>query len=412
MVVHRRGGKTFCCIQDLLARALTNTRKEPPPRYGYIAPTRDQAKDITWAYLKRFCAPIPGLKINEADLQVTFPTGATIRLYSGDNYERMRGLYFDGVVIDEFGDIDPRAWTEVVRACLSDYLGWATFIGTPKGKNAFYELWARSINDPEWFSMMLKASESGLIPQDELRSLKEGLPAHTARQEFECDFTAPIPGAIYAAVIEQAREQGRIAPFPVDGSNLINTSWDLGAPENMAVWYWQIVGREIRILECDRGDKGTLTQRVAYMLGKGHSFGKHFLPHDAQQTERTGTTFLTELVKAGLPSPSISVVPRTHSVWVGINHALELFPALAFRSPQCDEALAVLAGYRRKVEGEGALSKDEPIHDFTSHTADAFRMMAEAHRAGMVAFRHTTAEVKPSWYGKAPRRGLKAMRVS
>lgn len=412
MVVHRRGGKTFCCIQDLLARALTHKRPGPPLRYAYIAPTRDQAKDIAWGYLKRFCSAIPGTKANEADLALTLPNSATIRLYSGDSYERMRGLYFDGAVIDEFGDIDPRAWHEVVRACLLDYRGWATFIGTPKGKNEFYNVWTRSLQDPEWFAFMLKASDSGIIPADELKSLKDGMPDHTARQEFECDFTAPIPGAIYALAIEQAREQGRIATMAVDGSNLVHTSWDLGAPANMAVWYFQVVGREIRIIDCDRGDKGTLTQRVAHMKAKGYAFGTHFLPHDASQTERTGSNFAAELVKAGIPAPSVMIVPRTASVWIGINHALELFPALAFRSPQCDEALAVLASYRRKIEGEGALTRDEPIHDYTSHTADAFRMMAEAHRAGFVKFRHTTAEPRPDWYGRPAQRRIKPMRVS
>jgi hypothetical protein len=225
----------------------------------------------------------------------------------------------------------------------------------------------------------------------------------------EC-WSAPIKGAVYAESIERARAEGRIASFAVDGSNLVNTSWDLGAPANTVVWYWQIVGREIRIIDCDRSFDGTITQRVAHMLAKGYSYGKHYLPHDAEQTERTGLTVAGELRNAGLPN--VVTVPRTHSVWVGINHMLELFPALSFRSPQCDDGVSALSCYRTKTEGEGALSVNEPIHDWASHTADAIRTMAEAHRAGMVAFRHTTAEVKANWYGKAPRRGLKAMRVS
>lgn len=411
MVVHRRGGKTFCCIQDLLKRALTHKRPGPPTRYAYIAPTRDQAKDIAWGYLKRFCGQIPGTKLNEADLMVTLPNQATIRLYSGDSYERMRGLYFDGVVIDEFGDIDPNAWHAVVRPCLSDYLGWATFIGTPKGKNEFYNLHVKAVQDPDWFSLILKASDSGIIPEKELADIKSGTPEHLFRQEYECDFTAPMPGAIYAEEVEKARYEGRITSYPVDGSSLVHTSWDLGAPENTCVWYFQVVGREIRIIDCDRGDRGTIAQRAAYMLSKGYSFGKHYLPHDAAQTERTGATFLTELAKH-LPSTSLAVVPRCVDVWIGINHALEMFPSLAFRSPQTDDGLAALSAYRRKVVGEGALSVHEPIHDWSSHPADAFRMLAEAHRAGMLAFKNTTAEPRPDWYGKPKRRGAVPMRVS
>ncbi len=134
MVVHRRGGKTFGCIQDLLNKAFTTERAGPPLRFAYIAPTRDQAKDIAWGYIKTFLSPLPGVKINEADLIATLPNGATIRLYSGESYERMRGLYLDGVVIDEYADIDPAAWHSVIRPCLSDYNGWATFIGTNPDK--------------------------------------------------------------------------------------------------------------------------------------------------------------------------------------------------------------------------------------------------------------------------------------
>lgn len=231
----------------------------------------------------------------------------------------------------------------------------------------------------------------------------------------EC-WSAPVQGAVYAEVIERARAEGRITTFPIDGSNLVNTSWDLGSPANTVVWYWQIVGREIRIIDCDRGDKGTLTERAAMMIARGYNLGKHYVPHDAEQTERTGLTVVGELRKL-FPPGSVVCVPRTHSVWVGINHGLELFPALAFRSPQCDDGLTALAAYRTRREGEGALTTDEPIHDWASHTADAFRTMVEAHRAGFVSFKHTTAEPKPGWYVpdgglKHKRRGLKPMRVS
>lgn len=228
----------------------------------------------------------------------------------------------------------------------------------------------------------------------------------------EC-WSAPVQGAIYAEEIERARAEGRIDQMPIDGSNLVHTSWDLGSPANTVVWYWQLVGREIRVIDCDMGDKGTILERVAYMLGRGLPYGKHFVPHDAEQTERSGSTLVTELRKSGLQN--VVTVPRTVDVWYGINHAKELFPAFQFRSPQCDEGLAALACYRTRTEHDGGRSWDEPVHDWASHPADAFRTMAEAHRAGMVAFKHTTAEPKPDWYGtpqKHKRQGMKPQRVS
>ena len=410
LVCHRRAGKTFSCLQDILRCALTHDRKGPPLRYGYIAPTRGQAKDIAWGYLQDFVRDLPNVKVNQADLVLQLHNGAQIRLYSGDSYDRMRGLYFDGVVIDEPADIPAEAWTEVIRPCLSDYLGWATFIGTPKGKNAFYHRWREALDNPdEWLALMLKASESGIIPSEELASLQRA-DELAFRQEYECDFTAPIPGAIYGRVIDEARNQGRICPMPIAGDCLVNTSWDLGSPRHTAVWYWQIVGREIRVIDYDSGYEGTLTERVAMMRAKGYSYGTHYLPHDATQTERSGSNFAIELRAAGLTS--LVCVPRTASVWIGINHVIELMPAIAFRSPACDSGIDALAAYRQQVEGAGALTKADPVHDWASHPADAFRTMAEAHRAGLFKFA-SAADPRPNEYGlHRQRRGVKPRRVS
>ena len=135
IVAHRRAGKTVACIMDLVKRAIDHTGREP--RFAYVAPTYTQAKDVAWSYLKEYTAPIPDMGKSESELSVSFPhNGARIRLYGAENYDRIRGLYLDGVIIDEAGDIDPRAWAEVIRPALSDRKGWATFIGTPKGRNA------------------------------------------------------------------------------------------------------------------------------------------------------------------------------------------------------------------------------------------------------------------------------------
>ena len=383
LVCHRRAGKTYSCLQDILARALTFSRPGPPLRYGYIAPTRDQAKDIAWGYLQKFTEKLPGVKANQQELSLRLPNDSQIRLYSGDSYDRMRGLYFDGVVIDEPADIDGDAWPMVIRPCLSDYNGWATFIGTPKGKNAFYSRHVEAMENPEkWFSLVLRASESGIIAPDELASLKADMPRHAYAQEYECDFSVPMPGAIYASAIEQARAEARIGKFPLADA-LVHTSWDLGAPANTSVWYWQVVGPEIRVIDADIGvPHETITKRVAAMMAKGYSYGSHFLPPDAMQTSRTGTTFATEAAAAGLTS--IKVVPVTQDIWMGINALQGIFPALAFRMPQCERGIEALSSYRTKQVQEGEIIRNEPVRDWASHAADALRTMAEAVHCGMV----------------------------
>ncbi len=412
VVAHRRAGKTFACAQDLMRAALGYVREGPPCRYAYVAPTRDQAKDIVWPYLTDFSSQLPGTQVNKAELTITYANKATVRLYSGESYDRMRGLYFDGVVIDEPADIDPNAWPYVILPCLSDYGGWATFIGTCKGKNAFYRIYRTSLTDPGWFTMMLKASDSGIIKPEELKSLRSNMTGDAYAQEYECDWTVGRPGAIYARFVEQARQENRIATMPVDGTAPVHTAWDLGSPRNTVVWYFQTVGRMIRLLACDRDHDETIVNRVARMKAKGWPYGYHFLPHDAEQTERSGRTLAQELASAGLTN--LRIVPRCVSVWPGINHAQELFPAFEFRSPECDGGLEALEAYHTKEVNEKDRIIEDPIHDWSSHTADAFRTLAEAHAAGMFKFSWKDPEpmrdfIEGTW--NRPKRGVKPIRV-
>jgi phage terminase large subunit len=382
LVAHRRAGKTVAVVQKLIKCALTHKRPGPPLRYGYIAPTRDQAKDIAWAYLKDYAGKIPGTVVNESELRVTLPNQATIRLYSGENYERMRGLYFDGVVSDEDADIPPQAFDYVILPCLLDYDGWHTRIGTPKGRNAFQKAYNAASQDPNSFTLMLKASESGILSPAALDAMRSKLSEEAYAQEMECDFSVGRPGAIYARLVEQARNEGRIMAFPV-ADTLVHTSWDLGSPANTTVWYWQIVGAEIRVIDCDVGlPFETLTARVSHMLRKGFSYGTHFLPHDAKQTERSGKTFASEIVTAGLAN--VRVLPQTADIWFGINGLKGLFPALAFRMPQCERGLEALEAYHTKEVELGKIISSQPVHDWASHSCDALRYMAEAIQCGAV----------------------------
>lgn len=382
LVAHRRAGKTVAVVQKLVKCALTHKRAGPPLRYAYIAPTRDQAKDIAWAYLKDYASKIPGSVINESELKIVFLNKAVIRLYSGENYERMRGLYFDGVVSDEDADIPAQAFDFVILPCLLDYGGWHCRIGTPKGKNVFHKAFRNAQSDPDSYALMLKASESGILSPDALAVMKAKLSPDSYAQEMECDFNIGRPGAIYAKLIEAAYAEGRVASFAL-ADTLVHTSWDLGSPANTTVWYFQVVGREIRIIDVDIGlDFDTLTKRVAHMKAKGYPFGTHILPHDAGQTDRTGKTFQSEIQAAGLAG--VRTLPRTPDIWVGINGLKGLMPSLAFRTPHCDIGLAALEAYHTKEVEIGKIISNQPVHDWSSHTSDALRYMAEAFQLGWI----------------------------
>jgi hypothetical protein len=183
-VAHRRAGKTVACINDLIRGALTCSR--PKPRFAYIAPLFKMAKSIAWDYLKHYALAVPGTTAHEAELRVDLPRGGQVRLHGADNPDALRGIYLDGVVLDEYAQMRPQVWPEVIRPALADRLGWAAFIGSPMGRNAFCELYETAKADPSWFVFRLKASETGLIPQDELDAARAAMSGDQYAQEFGC----------------------------------------------------------------------------------------------------------------------------------------------------------------------------------------------------------------------------------
>lgn len=194
-VVHRRGGKTVKAVIRVIDSALKATK--PMSRYGYVAPLLKQAKAIAWDYLKAYTAPIPGVKINESELYVELPhNGARIRIFGADNPDSLRGLYFDGVVLDEVADMKPDVWTAIIMPALLDRGGWADFIGTPKGINLFSELYFAGQQNLDWYADLHTVYDTEALSESEIELARESMPDAQFRQEFMCDFTAGSSNAL------------------------------------------------------------------------------------------------------------------------------------------------------------------------------------------------------------------------
>lgn len=174
-------------------------------------------------------------------------------------------------------------------------------------------------------------------------------------------------------------------------SALVHTARDLGSPLNTVVTYFQIVGSEIRVIDCDSDLDLTPVQRVAHMLNKGYLFGSHFLPHDVLATQKSGKTFLNELNEVGLRN--CKAVPRTLDIWVGINRLRQILPRFSFRIPACEHLLEGLSNYHMIRATSTGLALDEPVHDWSSHYGDSARVIAEAEAAGMLSSAGSRANV-------------------
>ncbi len=192
LISGRRFGKTFLAINELARFA-----RFPNKKVWYIAPSYRQAKSICWVDLKdRVIKHKWDLKINDSDLSILLKNNSSISLRGADNEQSLRGVGLDFLVIDEFQDVKPYAWHEVLRPTLSDTQGHALFCGTPKGYNWAYDMYVKGTRDNDWKSFKYTTLEGGLVKQNEIEQAKDDLDERTFQQEYLASFVN-YAGLIY-----------------------------------------------------------------------------------------------------------------------------------------------------------------------------------------------------------------------
>jgi len=369
VVAHRRMGKTVSAINQLVHSALLCDK--PSPRFAYIAPTYAQCKRIAWDYLLQYTRPL-GAIANIAELRVDF-MGRRISLYGADNHDSLRGIYLDGVVIDEIGDINPLIFSEVVRPALTDRLGWAMFIGTPKGNNHFKDLRDRADKgDDKWSLLEFKASETGLIIATELALAKNEMGDDKYQQEFECSFNAAVEGSYYGQIINDLEVKNQITTIPREALSKTYCAWDLGISDSTAIWVAQVVGKEIRLVDFYENHSQGLDTYVTWLRDNGWSDATQLLPHDVVVRELgTGKSRQEMLEEAGLEITVVKKLPIAD----GIQAVRRLLPRCWF-DKNVKQGLDALRNYRRNYDEKRNVFFDTPLHDWCSHASDAFRYLA------------------------------------
>jgi hypothetical protein len=367
VVAHRRMGKSVSAVNHLIRAAIENNKEAP--RYAFIGPTYSQTKRVIWDYLLKFTQPL-NATANIAELRVDF-WGRRIQLAGSDNPDSLRGQYFDGVVFDEFGDQNPKIWSEVVRPALSDRMGWALFLGTPKGNNHFKTLRDHASEHNDWALLEFRASETGLIPQTELDAAKSEMGDDKYLQEFECSFDSAIEGAYYGQLLNELPSE-RFHDIPVDGIAKTYAAWDLGIGDSTAIWVCQRVGLETRLIDFVENHGQGLDWYVNWLRTNHYELAEQLLPHDVQVRELgSGRSRLELLQEAGL---NITIVPRM-GVDDGIQAVRRLIPYCWFDS-KTKRGVDALRNYRRQYDDKRQVYWDTPLHDWASHASDAFRYLA------------------------------------
>lgn len=378
IICHRRFGKTIFSINELIDQSLRCQRKNP--QYAYVAPTYGQAKRVVWDYLKEYTKNIPGVETNESELTVRIHRSdkqdtIKIILLGAENPGSLRGVYLDGVILDEFAECDPTVWSTVIRPAISDRKGWAIFIGTPKGTNHLYDVYVQAQHlTTDWFYTIYKASETGIVEKSELEAARQVMSEAEYNQEYECSFSAALVGAYYGKEIELLRTGNRITKVPYDPAAGVITGWDLGISDTTTIWFAQLIGRSIHIIDYIENSGSGLDYYADEIKKRKYVYEEHIVPHDARQRDLgTGKTRVETLQSLGLRNiRAAAKLP----VADGINASRLLLAKCWVDAEKCKRGIDALTNYERKWDSKNKIFQATPLHNWASHGADGFRTLA------------------------------------
>jgi len=387
LVCHRRFGKTVFSINEMIDQALRNKRHNP--QYAYIAPTYKQAKMIAWEYLIDFTKNIPGMEANKSELTISIhrqgiknkdgswikePDKIKFILLGAENPDSIRGIYLDGVILDEYAQCDPSIWGEVVFPTLADRKGWAIFIGTPKGQNHFYKKYQEATenpNDPNWYSVLLRASETKIVDLDELQIMRKGMSQEQYDQELECSFTAALIGAYYGHIINRMYDDSpqRITRLVYNPAFPVDTFWDIGVSDDTAIWFRQKIGPNYYYIDYYVNKGEGIGHYIEVLKNKRYRYGRHVMPHDIKVKEfGSGMTRIETALKMGL----VVEVQKKQAVMDRIDASRMRLSTCYIDPVKCEKGLDALKGYEREFDSKNDMFKKTPKHNWASNGSDAF----------------------------------------
>ncbi len=393
-VVHRRFGKTWQAIAELLAGALTTNL--PDWRGFYVAPTFKQAKRIAWDYIKSFCREIPGVVFNEQELRADFENGSRIQLLGAETYDSLRGQYADHVVLDEAQLIPSAAWSTVIRPMLADRAGRAVIQGTPSGRhNLLFDLFEYAGgDDPDWSQHLLTVNDTDVLPPNEVKAMKREMSQAEYEQELLCSFNAAIRGAYYAKEMSALDARGQITQIRYDAAAPVYVALDLGWSDLMVCHFIQPVGTEHHFLLTKAYAETKLPDVVNDWKQLELPIDTVIMPHDAVQHELTSGKTREQVVRQ--MGHNVRVAPRVRSKHEGIEQVRALLPHCWFDKQACQTTVEACFSYRADYDETKRVVKLSPVHDWSSHYVDAIHTYATGRPDHMVNWDSYPRQMSPS----------------
>lgn len=378
-VWHRRGGKDLVDFNFTIAE----TQKRVGA-YWHVFPTYSQGRKAIWEGVTSKGQPylsfIPQQIIkntNKQEMAIYFNNGSIWRVVGADNVNALVGAGVVGVVFSEMSLQNPSAW-QYIEPMLMENDGWAIFNGTPRGENHFYDMVEMAKNNRNWYVDIKTVADTNVVSEEQIEELRrQGRPEEIIQQEYYCSFEGSIHGSYYADMMRAAAKDGRICSVPYDENALVNTAWDLGINDTTVIWFYQVVGREIHIIDFYENNGKPLAHYSSIIKQKGYHYDKHYAPHDIKARELgTGKSRLELAEKMGL---KFEVVPQM-PVIDGIGVVRGFLSRCWFDEKKCKQGINALKQYRKEWDEKRQSFKDNPLHDWSSNAADAFRYLAVSYK--------------------------------
>jgi len=374
-VWHRRAGKDLLSINWCATAAL-----QRKGLYWHLLPTYNQGRKIVWdgmtrdgrSFLEHFPKPL-WANVNNTDMRLELKNGSIYQVVGTDNVDRLVGSNPVGVVFSEYSLQDPRAW-DLVRPILAENGGWAMFIYTARGRNHGYDMFNMAGRNERWFCERLSVDDTAVLSGDAIEEEREaGMPEELIQQEFYCSFDAPLTGSYYGSLMAKALAEERITKVPYEPRLEVNTAWDLGMGDNTSIIFYQQFHTEIRIIDYYENQGEGIPHYINYLREKDYLYGYHIAPHDIKVREMgTGKSRWEVARDLGL---TFRICPNVQ-IDDGIEAARTVIPRCYFDEKRCSLLIEALRQYRKDYDEKNKVYKTRPLHDWSSHAADAFRYLA------------------------------------
>lgn len=378
VVAHRRAGKDKTALNLMIKKMF-----ERVGIYYYFLPTFTQARKIIWdgidgdgfKFIKHFPDEIIVAK-NNTEMKITVKGGSLFQLIGTDDVDRIVGTNPVGCVFSEYSLHNPIAW-DFIRPILKENKGWALFIYTPRGHNHGYQLYKMAKDNPNWFCQILTVDDTKALTTEQIQEeIDEGMSEELVQQEFYCSFEGYMDGSYYHKQLKQARDDKRIGRFPWESDYVVNTYWDLGIGDAMAVIFLQQINQTVRIIDYYEATGIGMPEMAKVLQDKPYVYGCHYMPFDVKKRELgTGKMLIDTAKKLGIKP--IKSIPKL-SIEDGIDCVRAIFSKLYIDEVKCENLLNALESYHKEYDEIRREFKRTAYHDWSSHGADSLRYTAIA----------------------------------